>query len=397
MWFRSPWNNPLALWIAYTAAVLVASTQSLWLRTGKNGYTAYENYVIFRNAFRHLVQGLNPYAPYPAEQWDLYKYSPAFAVLMAPFHLLPDAVGLVLWNGLNALPLLWAILHLPVLDERRRRWIGWFVLLELLICLQNSQSNGLMAAFVLLTWIALEQGRPTAAAGWAVAGGFLKIFGFFAALPALLYPRLRPFIGRAALWALGLLLLPLLVLSPEPLLDVYEAWWALLRTDHEASLGLSVMGWMQAWFGLQPPKVGVVLAGLAVLLASIWSAGRRRGADGRPPAQERAYLWASVLLWVVLFNHKAESPTFIVALCGVALWYWSTPNPALWRKILLWSAFALASLSPSDLVPPTVRARLVQPYVLKAVPCILVWIAISVQLCLPFRAKTKTTLRAHEE
>ncbi len=390
-------NNPLALWMAYAAAVLAASVQSLWLRAGKDGYTAYENYVIFRNAFRHLAQGLNPYAPYPAEQWDLYKYSPAFAVLMAPFHLLPDAVGLTLWNALNALPLLWAILHLPVLDERQRRWVGWFVLLELLICLQNSQSNGLMAAFILLTWIALERGRPTAAAGWAVAGGFLKIFGFFAALPALAYPRRRAFIGWAVLWALLLLLLPLLVLGPEPLLRVYEAWWVLLRADHEASLGLSVMGWMQAWFGLRPPKIGVVLVGLTVLLASIWSAGRRRGADGRPPAQERAYLWASVLLWVVLFNHKAESPTFIVALCGVALWYRSTPHPALWRKILLWAAFALASLSPSDLVPPTVRARLVQPYVLKAVPCILVWIAISVQLCLPFRVKTKTTLCAHEE
>ncbi|MCS7035518.1 MAG: glycosyltransferase family 87 protein [Saprospiraceae bacterium] len=385
---RHLWTHPTALWVAYTMAALIASVQSLWLRSAKSGYTPYENYVIFRNAFAHLAQGLNPYAPYPAEQWDLYKYSPAFAVVMGPFSLLPDAVGLTLWNLLNALPLLWAILHLPVLDGQRRCWVGWFVLLELLISLQNSQSNGLMAAFVLLTWISIEHGSAWQAAGWAAAGGFLKIFGFLAAVPALVYPYRSALIGWGSAWTVVLLALPLAVVSPEQLVRVYEWWIALLRADHEASVGLSLMGWLQAWFGWQPPKLAVVLVGLALLLFSAWAVWRRRGADGLPPAQDRAYLWASALLWMVLFNHKAESPTFIIALCGVAVWYWSTLRPTRWMQALLWVAFVMASLSPSDLFPPVVRTTVVQPYVLKAVPCIFIWLLLTAQLCLPFRRQS---------
>ena len=61
-------------------------------------YTHYNNYVIFRDAFTHLRHGQDLYSLYPDEHWDLYKYSPTFAALMAPFAPLPDAVGLVLGN-----------------------------------------------------------------------------------------------------------------------------------------------------------------------------------------------------------------------------------------------------------------------------------------------------------
>ncbi len=384
-------TRPATLWITYTAAALGATAQSLWLRSGRGAYTAYENYVIFRNAFGHLLQGLNPYAPYPDEQWDLYKYSPAFALFMAPFAYLPDAVGLLLWNLLNALPLLWAILHLPVLSMQRRCWVGWFVLLELLISLQNSQSNGLMAAFFLLAWVAAEHVHAAAAAGWAVAGGFLKIFGFLALVPAAVYPHRWALVVWAALWTAALTLLPATFIGLEALLRTYQWWWELLRSDHQASVGLSVMGWLHSWFGWHPPKTGVVAFGLVALLASTWAvAYRHRFSQTSLPAPvATAYLWASTLLWVVIFNHKAESPTFIVALCGVAIWYWSTPQPTPRMRLLLWLAFVMASLSPSDLFPLAVRTAFVQPYVLKAVPCIVVWAFITAQLCLPFRPNRK--------
>ncbi|MCS6929016.1 MAG: DUF2029 domain-containing protein [Saprospiraceae bacterium] len=385
MLFRRLWQHPSTLWAAYTAAALAASAQSLWLRTGKNGYTPYENYVIFRNAYGHLVQGLNPYAPFPEQQWDLFKYSPTFALGMWPFHFLPDAIGLTLWNLLNALPLLWAILHLPGFDGLQRQKIGWFVWLELLISLQNSQSNGLLAAFVLLAWIALERGSLKIAAGWIAGGFFLKLFGFLAILPGLVYPRRWVLLSWSAAWIAFMAALPLLVLTPDQLIQVYSWWLELLRADHTASLGLSVMGWLDAWFGWQPPKMVVLLAGAVLLILSVWSVGRRRTAFGLPEQRERAYLWASVLLWMVLFNHKAESPTFIIALCGVAIWYWSTSRPTAWMWILLWLAFVLSSLSPSDLFPAHLRTNVVQPYVLKVVPCIFIWLTITGQLCIPFR------------
>ena len=368
------WQSSRTLWLIYILAALVVSYLKLSVGINASGYTAYENYIIFKNSFAHLVQGQNPYAGYPAEQWDLYKYSPAFALVMAPFHWLSNWLGLHLWNLANALPLLAAIMHLPLIDASKRQFMAWFILPELVVSMQNSQSNGLTAALLLWAFIALEKQKPVAAAGWTAAGGFLKIFGVFAAIPALIYPTWRVFLPALAAWSALLFLLPLVVLSPEQLWQVYAWWWELLREDHSASVGLSVLGWLETWFGFKASKIGVTLAGLVLLGASVLAVHRQ------PSTVNRINVWASVLIWVVIFNHKAESPTFVIALCGVALWYLTDEKPPVWKKILFWTAFALASLSPTDIFPRIIREQWVQPYVLKAVPCIIIWLIITWQL-----------------
>ncbi|MBL7774421.1 MAG: DUF2029 domain-containing protein [Saprospiraceae bacterium] len=384
------------LTFSYLVAALVVSLQSLAQGFNRQGYTAYENYVIFKNSFVHLLHGQNPYASYPAEQCDLFKYSPTFALLMAPFAALPDWLGLQVWNLANALPLLWAILRLPGLDTRQRRFLGWFVLPELVISMQNSQSNGLTAALLLWAWVALESQGPKVSAFYAAFGGFLKIFGIFAAAPALVYPQRGKFFFGLAAWAALLLVLPLLAVGPEQLVQVYRWWFELLQADHGASLGLSVIGWLESWWAWAPPKTAVLGLGLGLLGLSIAVAGWRAAAvSGLLPAQQRQLLWASVLLWVVIFNHKAESPTFVIALCGVGLWYLSTARPAVWKKILLWTAFLLASVSPTDIFPRQLREQIVQPYVLKAVPCIIIWIILTLELF--FRPKAPQQVPTSDE
>lgn len=383
-----------ALYFAYLLAALVVSLQWLSLGANEYGYTIYENYIIFKNSFTHLVQGQNPYGIYVAEQWDLYKYSPAFALAMAPFAALPDWLGLQLWNLLNAMPLLWGILHIPVLPPKQRRFLAWFILPELVISIQNSQSNGLTAALLIWSWVAMENSKPVWSAWWAAAGGFLKIFGVFAAVPAMVYPQRRAFVPALAFWAVLLVLIPLVVVSPAQLWQVYQWWFELLQEDHSASVGLSVLGWLETWFGWEAPKLGVTLFGLLILGLSTLAVYRQRDAGGMPPVRSRQLLWASLLLWVVIFNHKAESPTFVIALIGVALWYFSFEKPALWVKVLLWTAFALASLSPTDIFPREIRHQFVQPYVLKAVPCILIWCLISIRLL--WQPKQLLHLPSHE-
>ncbi len=344
---------------------------------------------------------------------------------MWPFAQLPDALGLPLWNLLNALVLPSAILHLPVLTQRQRHFMAWFVLLELVTSLQNSQSNGLTAGLFLWAFIAFERGRMAQAGAWVVLNGFVKIFGGLGVLMAWVYPQQRRFLLWAAGWAVALTVLPFFFLHPEQMVQVYGWWWELLRYDHAASVGLSVQGWLQTWFGLQPPKILVMGAGLAVLAASIVrvsslkldsspfavvgvSANNTSGTDTKhesplrrlllagtknptlqepssefagPPLQTSNFklqtlLWASLLLWSVIFNHKAESPTFVIAMCGVALWYCVSEQKR-WETVFLWVTFALVSLSPTDVFPRFVREHLVQPYVLKAVPCIVLWGIIS--------------------
>ncbi len=365
------WQKPWVLWFVYGLAALLVSLQRLGLGFDASGYSAYENYRIFRNAFFHLLAGQNPYAAFPAEQWDLFKYSPAFALLMAPFAALPDWAGLPLWNLLNAVLLLAAVLYLPGLSGKQRAFMAWWILPELVVSMQNSQSNGLTAALMLWAYISFEKGKPGGAGGWTMAGAFLKIFGIFSAFLAWFYPARWRFILALAGWGLLFTLLPALLIGPEQLWRVYVWWWELLRDDHAASVGLSVQGWLQTWFGWEPSKMGVTLVGVALLSASILSA--RHQANGALLAL------ASLLLWVVVFNHKAESPTFVIAMCGVAIWYCASARRG-WETALLIITFVLVSLSPTDIFPRAWREQIVQPFVLKAVPCIAIWAILTLRM-----------------
>ena len=106
---------------------IAASAQSLLLSSknqSERKYTHYNNYVIFKQSFFHLIDHKDLYAPYPDEHWDLYKYSPTFAFFFGIFALLPDSIGVMLWNLLNHLNSTWLLktmlilFFLPLLVKR---------------------------------------------------------------------------------------------------------------------------------------------------------------------------------------------------------------------------------------------------------------------------------------
>jgi hypothetical protein len=163
------------------------------------------------------------------------------------------------------------------------------------------------------------------------------------------------------------------VVPPDYLAFLYRSWFDLLRIDHATKAGLSVMSWLEAWFGLRPPKDLVIGLGGVMLLLPL--ARPSRLGDG----VMRTLLIASVLVYVVIFNHMAESPTYVIAVLGVALWYFGgQPTPL--DTALVVATFALTCLASTDLVPPAVRARVVAPFMLKAVPCIAVWVKLQYDL-----------------
>jgi hypothetical protein len=113
-------------------------------------------------------------------------------------------------------------------------------------------------------------------------------------------------------------------------------------------------------------KNGVTLAGLVLFLLPLIHIRQYKDLTFR-----LLYL-ASVLIWMVIFNHKAESPTYIIAISGIAIWYFSKPTDAL-KTTLLIASFLLITMSVSDLVPAPVRDKFVRPYGIKAVMAIVVW------------------------
>jgi hypothetical protein len=143
----------------------------------------------------------------------------------------------------------------------------------------------------------------------------------------------------------------------------------LLLNDRSASIGLSVMGLLESWFHMVSAKNIVTGGGALLFLLPLLR--RRLYGDLR----YRLLYLASALIWMVIFNHKAESPTYIIAMAGIGIWYFSRARDPLDRLLLILS-FLLISMSVSDLVPPGVRNGFIRPYGIKAVMAIVIWFKI---------------------
>ncbi|MEQ1883971.1 MAG: glycosyltransferase family 87 protein [Bryobacteraceae bacterium] len=365
------WDPRLVLGIYLLAAAVVTLIKIAPGDFVENGhlYQPLQNFAIFRNSFLHLIHGQDLYAAYPEEQWDLYRYSPAFGLLFAPFAVLPYAAGAILWNIVNAAVLFAAVWALPWLDTRRPAQVLWFALLALLTSLGNAQSNALIAGLMIGAFAAAERRRPGVSALLIVLAVCVKPFGVFALLPCVFIAGREKLIAWTAAWGSALALLPLAVVSPGQLLRLYENWFATMNAFNKSRPGMSVMGLLSTWFGWNPPNNVVIACGILLLFAgalAVWL----RGLHG--DANMRLRIAASAIIFVTIFNYGAESPSYVIAVSGVALWYFAQeatrPN-----TILLGIVFLLSELSSSSIFPRGLRHDVFEPYVVKAVPCILVW------------------------
>ncbi|MEX2152021.1 MAG: glycosyltransferase family 87 protein [Gemmatimonadaceae bacterium] len=354
------WCRVLAvLWIA---AVIVVSIQATVHHNN--------NFEIFRTAWRNLSAGHDLYAANP-NHFDFFKYSPTFALLFAPFAVVPFGVGVFLWNALNAGSLYWSLGR--VLTTEQALAARAIVFLDTVGSMQNVQSNALSAGLMILAFADLQRRQELRAAFAVVAGALIKIFPIAAAAFAIFRPYRLP---RFAIYCVGigiaLLAAPLVVLSPAELAEQYRSWGAIQKSD-ALTRGYSVMGQLEVWFGVAWPNWPVQLLGAAVLIAPL----TRLSSWGQ--SRFRLLFLASVLMFCVLFNHKAESPTFVVALAGVAIWLVLSPRTRGW-----WVTFAVVIvgtvLSSSDAMPEVLQEGLFEPYRLKTLPVLLVWVMTQLDL-----------------
>jgi hypothetical protein len=387
--WRFLWNRKTVVSILFLFA-LVASIQSLvqpkktWEEGGRE-YNRYNNYTIFERSFHHLKNQEDLYILFPEEQWDLYKYSPTFSVFFGVFAVFPDSIGLTLWNLLNCLIVVLGIYYLPKITEKQKGLILLLSIFEMLTSLQNSQSNGLMAGLLLLAFGLLERKHIFWATLLLVFSVYIKLFGLVGFALFLFYPQKIKFILYSLFWAVILFLLPLLFVDIYQYTFLFKSWGNMLSNDHSASYGLSVMGWLNAWFGWAGNKLFVV--GLGVLLFLVPLFRFKQYAN----SHFRLLMLVSILLWTVIFNHKAESPTFIIAFSGVAIWFFSGNKSPL-NVILFAMAFIFTTISPTDLFPKIVRNEFIEPFQLKVFPCILIWIKVLYDLMFIGRIKEKTNI-----
>ena len=372
---RSLIVHPRLLLLAYMLLALIASIQQLLLPPhifSGIPYTEYNNYVIFKQSWYHLLAGKNMYILYPELQWDLYKYSPTFALFMGLLSRLPDFIGLTIWNLSNSLILYVAIRMLPFKD-RTISLLLWFVSLELLTSIQNAQSNGIMTGLLIGAYASMQRGKIAWATLWLVIATFIKVYGAIGFCLFLFYPDKIKFLAWAAIWTILTAILPLAVTPYPTLVWQYHNWASMMAADQSASYGLSVIGWLHSWFGISSGKSIISIIGILLFLIPFIRFRLYRN------EVYKLMMVASMLIWVIIFNHKAESPTFIIAVAGVGIWYFSRPRQ-LWRSILIAIVFIFTCLSPTDLFPPWLRDHFFIPYTIKAVPCILLWCVVFYEL-----------------
>jgi hypothetical protein len=359
------------IFIVFALGAIAVSCQRYFpAHTFEGKFTFYNNYILFKSSIHHLLEHKDMYTGYTGEgAYDLYKYSPTFAVFMLPYAYLPDLAGLILWNLTNVLLVFVAIKRLPFAEDRKNKLMLWFVFAELLLSAQSSQSNGLIAALFLLTYTAFERNNLFAAALFTGIAICIKPYAGIIGILFLFYPGKLKFIRNGFGAGIALLLLPLLLTSFANLQNQYLSWFSMMSQDYSDSTGLSVMALVNTFSGTIIDKKIVMLAGTLLTFSVLFFFSKFK------EPMFRALFVALLMLWVVIFNHKSESPTFIIPVAGVGLWFFSRPYSNL-NLILLLTVLVFTELSPSDIFPPYVRQHIFAPIHIKVIPCFLVWATI---------------------
>jgi hypothetical protein len=335
-------------------------------------------YGVFRYAFFHLIHHQDIYAAFPLEP-DIFKYSPTFALFMAPFAALPYSLGAILWGVLNGVAIFAGIWAIPRVSDRSKAFILWFILLRVFGNFQNAQSDALMAGLMVGAWAAQERQKPLLSSFCLVLSVFVKIFGGLALLPCLMvghwrkqWPKLFAYL---AMWSVLFAGAPLAVVSPGQLLFLYRSWYGRLQVDAANAVGIDVAEILRQWFHLHVSDLYVDAVGAAVLLLVFLLR-----TDAYKEFRFRILAISSVSIWVVIFNHMAQSTSMVIAVTGIAIWYF-LEEPNLANGILTAFAFVLTILFSTSIVPGALSRLVLRPNLLSyAVPCVLAWIKLQYDL-----------------
>lgn len=336
----------------------------------------FNNYLIYKFTFFNLTHQHNLYSPQPTNFLDVNHYGPLFALFIAPFVWMPDQLAVVVWVMFNACILYQAIVHLP-LSEQHKTIVILLCAHELMTASYNAQFNPCMAAIILGSFILIKNKNDFWAACLIVLGTYIKLYGIVGLAFFFFSDQKTKLVLGLIFWGVIFFLLPMAISSPHFVIQTYVDWKNVLiekDAQNAASLmqDISVMGLIRRIFHLPNISDAAVLLPALALFGSSYLFLKKYKLL---PFQ--LLILSSTLLFTVLFSSGSESPTYIIAFAGVAIWFVNLPKPVTNFQIaLLIFAFILTSLSPSDIFPKFIKTQYVVKYALKALPCFLIWLHI---------------------
>ncbi len=358
--------------------------------------SASQNLMVFRAASLALLQRAPLYERFSFD-FDYYKYSPTFALAFVPVAVLPWHVAAVLWSAANFALAAWGMARFvrtvwaheePAHQDRRASRFLALAWPGIVLTTDGDQSNLLVAGSCLLASALYLERKNGRAAPWLAFAILVKLFP--AALGAFaLVGRGRM---RAVAWlsacTMLLVVAPAAVVGPGRLLAYYREWQALLAGEpaHASTKHWSVMHALSD-LGVHVGSVPVqILAGAVFLGAAVGYVYFANKALAQP-ARRLLAVWfvIATLGFVLLFNHRSESPTYVLSAIAAAALLLTTDRPRAWH----WLLYAAVILAPSPLYSDTqggslgalAAKRLFHP--LRLVPLSVLWLLATWQLVSP--------------
>jgi hypothetical protein len=357
------------LWFLLAAFAVIAEMS--------RGLTGIDNYLIFEGVFKHVVQEKYLFSYYPEEYVSFNNYGPAFSLVIAPFALLPTYLGCFLWAMANAAALFIALKMLPV-EEKQKIILYWIVLIEMMTSIHSVQFNPMFTAFFIFTFVFTLRGKDWIATFFIALGILTKLYGI-AGLAFFFFSKNKfQFILSLLVWLAVIVAAPILYSSYDYIVQSYEDWYYQIirrnqqNIDNSRTAGMqdiSVPGMIRRIFKYYGPIDFPIIAA-----AGIFFGIPLLKKQNQEQPHFKLYYLALVLISVVIFSSAAESPTFVIAVTGAALWYITQQQPISTAvKATLWLLLLLTILSPTDIIPPYIRINFILAYSLKALPCFIIW------------------------
>lgn len=344
------------------------------------GDYAINNYLIFKNVFLNTLQQKNLFVHYPDLYFDLNHYGVFFSLLIAPFAVMPDWLGISLWNLVNTFIFVYAIHRLPLSDPKKALF-ALLCLQEYITAALSLQFNIALTGLLMLSAILIYERKEVQSVTAILVGVFVKIYGIVGLSQFFFIKNKIRFIVAGLVIAGLFFVLPMVYSSPQFVIQSYADWFQSIieKNNENQVLGnmqdISLMGFFRRILGDASISNLVFLAFGLPLFAAPYI----RISQYKHYAFQLMIL-ASTLLFLVLFSSSSESPTYIVAVTGVMIWFFLQKERSPWIIGLLVFVIIFTCFSTSDLFPKNIRLNYIKKYSLKAVPCIIVWLRVMYEL-----------------
>lgn len=322
----------------------------------------------------------NIYLNYPESFQDRNHYGPFFSVIIAPFAILPDWLGLILWNLLMVMIFILGIKQLPF-SEKKKSILGWLCLQDLLTSLVSFQFNTATAGLIILSYCYIYKNEEMKSAFAILIGTFVKLYGIVGFAFFFFIKNKKRFIFSIILISIIFLMLPTLIGGVSFSFHSYMDWYYNILEKNNSNQVLnsyqdiSIMGFFRRVLN------NAEISNLYFLIPAfiLFFLTYLRKSEYKKLEFQLLFL-ASTLLFVVLFSSGSESSTYVIAVSGVMIWFLLKDTPKKLDYFLLLFVILFTSFAMSDLFPRYIKDHFIIKYSFKSVPCFFVWLKIIYEL-----------------